>query len=358
MRTKTILMALAAGAATLAAAGCGGGKPAAAPETRSAVTLAIATAAPSEIAATFEATGAIAPRKRVSPGTKIMGRVESVKVREGDRVAAGDVLASLEKRDLLAAVEQAKAAVAMASARLDNAAAQHRRIEDLHARGSVTDKNLEDATAGWRVAEAGLEQAEANLDAANVMLGYADVVAPVAGWVTAKRIESGDMAAPGMPLFTVEDLGRVKVVVNVPEAAVVGLERGETATVVVDVLGLEREARIERINPAGDPMSRTYEVELSLDNAEARLKSGMFARARFDRGSRKALLVPPGAVVDRGQLRGVFVVGDDGVARLRWIRTGRRDAGGVEVLSGLEAGERYVVAPPPGLADATPVVEG
>jgi RND family efflux transporter MFP subunit len=166
------------------------------------------------------------------------------------------------------------------------------------------------------------------------------------------------MARPGEPMFVIEDLSRVEVVVTVPESDVVGLERGNPAQVHVEVLGAAREATVESINPSGDPASRTFEVRLLLDNPDGRMKSGMFARASFARGSREGLFVPADAVVERGALRGLFVLDAAGRGRLRWIRLGRTFDSRVEVLSGLASGERYVVAPPLGFADGTPVQEG
>jgi RND family efflux transporter MFP subunit len=265
------------------------------------------------------------------------------------------VLVTLEKRDLTAAVEHATAAVAMAEAGLEMARSQFDRMTKLHERGSVTDKMLEDTTAGYRVAEASLAQAAANLAAAEVMVSYAEISTPVSGWVVAKNIEPGDMAAPGAPLFTVEDLSKVKVVLDVAESEVVGLSEGDPARVRIDVLGETLEATVDRVVPAGDPMSHTYEVHLVLQNPDGRLKSGMFVRASFTRGSRAALRIPASAVVERGQLRGLFVVGDDSRARLRWVRLGRMTADDVEVLSGLEPGERFVSDAVAGLVDGIPV---
>ena len=100
-------------------------------------------------------------------------------------------------------------------------------------------------------------------------------------------------------------------------------------------------------------------MRLWLDNSDGALKSGMYARVSFVRGERRALGVPESALLARGQLHGLFVAGDDGRLRLRWVKTGRRYAGGdgktrLEILSGLEEGERYVASPPPGLADGVP----
>lgn len=337
-------------------AGCGGpGHESVGPEARPAVVAETRVAEVQSIGLVTEATGSVEPWVRVSPGTKILGRIDQFLVREGDRAREGQVLVRLEKRDLEAAVAQARAAIAMAEANLENARAQYQRMQTLHERGSATDKSLEDATTGFRVAEASLVQARANLEAAEVTLGYAEIRAPVPGWVVSKMAEAGDMAAPGTPLLTLEDLSRVKVVVQVPESDVVGLSAGDPARVGIDVFDETQDASVDRIVPAGDPASRTYRVQLVLDNPDGRIKSGMFARVWFERGDREALLVPSSAVIDRGQLRGLFVLDGEGLARLRWVRLGRRLDDAYEVLSGLEPGERYVVAPPAALTDGSRV---
>lgn len=355
MRYTTKVLNPAAVAAALALAqACGGGGPAPELATTAPVRVATAQVELSRVPLTVEATGAVEPRVSVSPGTKIMGRVERVPVDLGDRVEKGQVLAELEQRDLAAAVEQARAAVAVAEANLDNARAQFRRMSELRARGSVTEKGLEDATSAFRVAEAQLAQAQAARAAAEVTLSYARIESPVSGHVTAKHVEAGDMAAPGMPMFTVEDASTVIVAIRLPESEVVGLETGHPARVRVDAIDGTFEGTVDRVVPAGDPASRTFRVEARLPNPAGALKSGMFARATLERGERDAVLVPRSAVVERGQLRGVYVL-DEGVARLRWIRLGRERGDAIEILSGLVPGERYVPAPPAGFADGTPV---
>lgn len=322
------------------------------------VSLSTATAEIEEVARRVHASGSVYPRVRVAPGTKILGRVRTAGADVGQTVERGQVLATLEDRDLSAAVDQASAAIVVAEAQRDNARSQHERLQLLHRRGSVTDKNLEDAVSAFRIAEASLLQAQANLAAAEATLAYATIRSPIRGYVTAKQIEAGDMARPGEPLFVVEDLSQVKVVVTVTESEVVGLAPGDPAQVEVAVLESSREAVVESVNPSGDPMSRTFEIRLLLDNADGRLKSGMYARASFDRGSREGLFVPSRAVVERGALTGLYVLDDEGRGRLRWIRTGEALDERVEVLSGLSPGERYVVAPPLGFTDGTPVLEG
>jgi RND family efflux transporter MFP subunit len=303
------------------------------------------------------AAGTVEPSRRTSPGTKILGRVAAIAVREGERVEAGQTLARFEDRDLRAALDGARAAVTMAEAQLENAGAQLARMQGLHARGSVTEKNLEDAVAAERVARAGLDQARAGLSSAEVMLSYAEVASPFAGWVTAKHTEVGDLVAPGQPMFTIEDLDPVKVVVNVPEGEVRHVEPGARAHLEVTASGDELEAVVDRVVPTGDRRARTFEVQLAVPNPEGRLKSGMFARASFELGTTEAIWVPAEALVERGQLQGVFIVDEHGHARLRWVRTGEARDGAIEILSGLAGGERYVAEPPMRLVDGA-IIEG
>jgi len=138
-------------------------------------------------------------------------------------------------------------------------------------------------------------------------------------------------------------LSRVKLKVDVAESVVAGLSRGQIAEVTV--LGRTMPAAIERIVQAGDATTHTFTVEMVLDNPDGAVKEGMFVRAVFRTGTRDALLIPVAAVVDRGQLVGVFAVGEGDRARLRWVKLGTRFEERVEVLSGLQPGERYVVAP-------------
>lgn len=366
---RTFVILLITSGAALGPVACGGGGP----ETPEAdartqgepLTVAVETAAYRSVGARSVVTGAVEPSRRTMPGSKIMGRVARVPVEEGELVRAGDLLAALESRDLQAAVRQAEAGVAAAEARLANAEAQYERITRLQAKGSATDKSLEDATSGFRTAEAGLAQAEASLEAARVTLGYAEIRAPFDGWVVDKRAEAGTMVQPGAPLFTIEDLDPVKVIAEVPETQVSGRAPGDPVTVEVPSVGYRAEGEIVRLVPAGDPRSRTFRVEIGQPNPEGVLKSGLFARVTLDEeGERTALLVPVTALVSRGQLDGVFIAEEaraDGdaaapsVARLRWVRLGDRRGDRVEVISGLEEGERYLTDPPTGLVDGAPL---
>lgn len=345
--------------ALLAAAGCGGGHEGGVRESGPAVRAPVGTVSEAPFRTGLEITASVEPFRRATPGTVLMGRVETILKKEGDRVRSGEPLARIASGDVAARRAQAEAAVAAARAMEENARRTRERVERLHARDAASDKNLEDAIAGHQAAEAQLHAAEEGVRAAEVYVDYAVVKAPFDGIVTRRNIEKGDMAAPGMPLFTVEDLTRMKVEAQVAEADAAGLEAGAPVQVSVSSLGgAVFDGVVHEILPTADPRSRTFTARVLLDNPEGRLRSGMFARVFLPgtgEAGRPAVIVPDSAIIRRGPLTGVFAVDDEGRARLRWITLGSRREGSFEVLTGLRAGERIVVVPPAELEDGRPV---
>lgn len=353
IRPALLSAATLAGAAILLSPGCGGGHERATREEGPPVSAPIGTAAEAPWTAGLEVTASVEPFRRATPGTVLMGRVDAILKKEGDRVRAGDALARIASVDVAARRAQAEAAVAAASAMEENARLTRERVERLHARSAASDKNLEDAVAGHEAAQAQLRAAQEGVRAAGVYVDYAVVKAPFDGVVTHRNIETGDMAAPGLPLFTVEDLSKMKVESQVAESDAAGLRAGAPVEVVISALdGATFPGIIDEILPAADARSRTFLVRVVLDNTDGRLRPGTFARLLFPRtGSASPVAVPESALVRRGPLTGVFTVDDGGRARLRWITVGSARGGAVEVLTGLGAGERIVTMPPAGLED-------
>ncbi|HEU4401642.1 MAG TPA: efflux RND transporter periplasmic adaptor subunit [Candidatus Polarisedimenticolia bacterium] len=300
----------------------------------------------------YEVTAGVLAFRRATLGTVLLGRVDEVLRREGDRVAAGEVLARVESRDVAARLAQAEAAVAAARALEENARLTQERMERLAARQAASQKSLEDAVSGHRAAAANLQAAEEGVKAARVYVAYSEVTAPWSGVVVEKRVEVGDTAAPGSPLFVLEDTSKVKVEATVPESALAGLRSGDAVEVSIDAAGgVMRRGRLSEILPAADPGSRTFTVRAILKNQDGALRSGMFARLRLPGPGRTTLAVPATALVARGPLNGLYVLDASGVARLRWVTIGESRDDRVEVLTGLGAGERYVLSPPPGIED-------
>lgn len=378
-------------AATFAAAACGGPGPTSQQAAGTPVDVQTAVAALQDVPRPFETGGIVRARTTATLVSRIVAEVHDVLVRPGDRVKAGQTLIRLDARDLqagqaraqagLAAAEQAVQAAATAKAGADAAltlaTATHKRISELRAKNSATPHELDQAVTGLKGAEAqaqgaqagvlqaqaGAEGARAALNSAQVALSWASITAPFDGIVTEKMVEPGNMAAPGVPLMTVEDTSGFRLEVKVDETRVgaidatkpvaVALERAavETASASAVVTG-----KVAEVARALDPGSHAFLVKIDLpDNGT--LRSGMFGRARFAGPANRSLMVPASAVVRRGQVASVFVIGADNRAALRMVQVAAPSDAGEEIVAGIDAGERVVVSPPPMLVDGAAVRE-
>jgi multidrug efflux system membrane fusion protein len=278
----------------------------------------------------YEAAGTVRAVRRVELATRLMGTIETVRVRAGDRVRAGQLVLTLEAGSPEAGLAQARAG-------LDLAARTLRRMERLYADSAVPEAQLDAARAAHA-------QAEGQARAAQVEVGYAGIHAPFGGVVTARLAEPGDLAAPGQPLLVIEDAGAREIVVGVPDDLLAGIRAGLVVPTRIGAGEHRVDAKVIAVVPFSDPGSRTAEVRLS---APAGLPSGASAVAEFEVGSTGTggIRVPAAALIRRGQLVGVFVFAADSTARLRWIRIGRVEGGGAEVLAGLEDGDLVALRP-------------
>lgn len=307
----------------------------------------------------IEVAGTVRPQLSAQLSAQVMATVTRVLVREGDRVRQGQLLLTLDDRTFGASLDQATAGVA--AAREESAAAQAelefaqstlRRYEGLQQKNSVSPHELDEVRARYAAAKArreravaGVAQSESGARQARTLAGYAQVRAPFAGIVTARYVDEGALAAPGSPLLGVEDRSSYQLEITVDEGDVVLLQPAATVPVSVDALGgTQVAARILRIVPAADPRSRSFLVKLLLP-PDDRLRSGLYGRARLARGTRPGLVAPSTAVVERGQVQGLYVVGADRVAAFRFVTVGGSHGADVELLSGVQPGERVVAAP-------------
>jgi RND family efflux transporter MFP subunit len=288
----------------------------------------------------------------------MMGNIVEVRVHEGDRVQRGEVLAVIDDAQPQAAVARATAADAAAQQEL--VAAQSdltladstlKRYQTLYERKSVSPQEFDEVKARQQagqarrdMAQAGQAQAKAALTQARTSLGYTRIRAPFDGVVTEKNADPGTLASPGMPIFTVEDVRRYRLEATVNETDLRYLRIGQQVPVTIDALDHELTGKVAQIVPAADPGSRSFLVKIDLP-ADTRLHSGLFGRAQFSRGEKPALLIPRTAVLERGQLQAVFVLDQNKVAALRYITPGKPFEAKIEVLAGLQDGERIVASP-------------
>jgi RND family efflux transporter MFP subunit len=250
---------------------------------------------------------------------------------------------------------------------LELARVTHKRFQDLLANASVSQQELDESQARLRSAEATLgmaaskrrqiearrSQVEAEITAEQVALGYATLTAPFAALVIECKADPGSLATPGAPLLIIEREGNPRLEASIDESRLGLVRLGESVAVEIDGLNRTVTGRVAEVVPSVDAATRSFTVKIDLPTLPG-LRSGMFGRAGFAAGKRRALLVPQSAVLERGQIRSVYVVEGD-TARLRFVTLGEGRDDHREVLSGLTAGERIIVTPVPLLADGARV---
>jgi RND family efflux transporter MFP subunit len=369
---------------SLALPACSRGPKAAGSEPVDSIPVAVATVAIADIADTFEAGGVVQARTTATIMARILAPIREIHAAPGDHVRAGQVLVVLDARDLAAQARQARAAglsadqdvIAAESERqaaeavLVLARATHARIAGLQAKRSATQQELDDVTGALRAAEARVagaaaraqaaisevEGARAASEAAETVEAFSCIAAPFDGVVTEKMVEPGNMAAPGTPLMRVEDTRGFRLDVTADESRVGQIAPGAIVPIALDAGSGSApkvvSGTVTEVGRAVHADARAFLVKISLP-AGVGLRSGMFGRARFSiQQSRRALTVPAGALVRRGQVTSVFVVEKD-IARVRLV-----NVSGTEVLAGLSDGDVVIVSPPPALSDGRRVRVG
>lgn len=339
MKTNPCLAAGLAACLTLLLTGCGQKGEAGAAAPLPVASVKVATVEKKTRTATEEVMGTVRAKLRASMEAKVSGKIERMLVAPGQSVKAGELLAELDAREIQARLDQTLALRQQAQSDL-------KRFTTLLEANSVTQVEFDNAQARARVAIAAVTETETTL-------GYTKVVAPFAGVITRKHADVGDLASPGKPLLDMEDSRALRLEADVPEAVVGNLTLGDQLPVRVTAQALELAGVVSEIAPAADPGSRTFLVKLDLPEMTG-LRAGQFGRVAMPVGETSALRVPATAVVQRGQMEIVFIVSENR-AQLRLVKTGKRIGGEVELVSGVEAGEKIVIEGAAGLRDGQPV---
>jgi RND family efflux transporter MFP subunit len=307
----------------------------------------------------LEAVGTVRAAQTSQLASQMMGNILELRVQEGDRVRQGQVLAVIDDAQPRTAVDRATAAesaaeqeVAASDSGLTLAQSTLSRYQTLYDKKSVSPQEFDEVRARYQAAlahrdmtRAGQAQAKAALAQARTSFSYTRLLAPFDGVITEKKADPGMLASPGLPIFTIEGLGHYRLEATVNENDLRYVRMGEQVPVVVDALdNAELKGKVVQILPAADPSSRSFLVKIELP-ADTRLRSGLFGRAQLSRGKRSSILIPQNAVVERGQLQGVYVLDQNRIANLRYITLGKTSGAEVEVLAGLQEGEHLVARP-------------
>lgn len=304
----------------------------------------------------YETAGTVKAKAASIVAARTTGAVMAVRVKEGDRVVRGEELVVLDDRDMEQSAAAAESGYKEAQAAAEEAAAQtsladvtYRRYKKLSDDNVITRQEMDQVETQKRVADLAYERsaqavkrAKARFDEARINRAFARITAPYAGIVTEKRVEPGSMATPGTPLLVIEDTSQYRVYAYVNETLLPKIKTGMPVTVMPAGDKARLTGTIGEVVPAVDPATRSFPVKVYLNGGAFR--SGVYVRIIIPEGTRKALLVPRSAVVEKGQLSGVYAVDDQGVMTYRIVKTGRTYGDDVEVVSGLAAGERIAVS--------------
>lgn len=292
--------------------------------------------------------GTVKGLRRIDLSTKVMGRIVQLDVDEGDFVEQGDLLLQVKDDNLKAQQDQIEAQLSEARANLENTETNYNRIKRLFEQSSATQKEFDDMETRYRMAKAKVKTLEGKLREVEDMFDYTRIEAPIDGYVVQKTAEQGDMASPGRPLLTIENTGALEVRATVPESQVNLLAQGDTVRIQIPAAGRTNlQGRVTAVNPSGNRGSRQFEVKVvfSESGPVKKIKPGMFADLAVHRAGESTIAVNRSALVERGQLTGLYTINNQKEVVLRWVRVGQQTEEQVEILSGIAEGESYVLAP-------------
>ena len=394
MRNKTLIFTLLSGLALLP--GCGkkgtqstafSGKP---------VPVSAAAIQYESVPAIFEAPGTVQARDRIALSSQINGFVRSVSIRVGDSVKPGQILATLDARDAenqkaiaQAGVEEAQAALsearksyqaavdrqtaAKASTELANQtfnryqrlfearSASPQEMDEMRARRDASVAELASgesmvAAAQERIkqVESKIAQAKAQSGRADVLLGWTQITAPAAGRIVNRFVDAGTAIFPGTPLLVIESTTRPQVLADLPTEHAHRLQTGMMVRLTSAEASKPLEGRVAEIVPLSNPLTHSIQFKVDLPSDSA-IPNGQFIKVEVPIGTRNAMLVPRQAVRESGQLTGLFVIDGASRARFRLVKIASYDADRLEVLSGIESGERIISKLSDQIVDGIPV---
>ena len=275
--------------------------------------------------------------------SRIMARITKMPVDTGEQVSRGDVLVELNKEDLRSRVRQATSKRSALEAKLRQATSDFQRVKALYEDEAATERQFEQARSRKEALESRVDQAKEAVAEAKEALSWATIHAPFDGVISNRMADPGDMARPGRTLLKLHNPNALRADIYVPETDINHVTQGTKVTVRFPSLHQRVNGTIYEVDPIADPPTRTVRVKVRLQDEQG-IRPGVYARMKYQVDTRETLLIPQEAVYRKGQLEMVRIRKRDRVWT-RHVKTGERFRDQVEVLSGLNAGDRIVVEP-------------
>ena len=289
----------------------------------------------------FETNGTLEAENEVDLVARVSGPITQLNTEEGQRVRKGQLLATIDDREIVAQLEVAKV-------RLDEARQSYERIKELFEKELVARESYDQAFASF-------ESAKGDLERLDVQLAYTRITAPFSGLVVQRYVKFAEFLQNGARLFRLSDFDPLLCPIQVPERELSKLSIGQRAELTVESFGDTRfDAKVLRVSPVVDSASGTVKVTLEV-SGQGKLRPGMFANVFLEMANRPNALVVPKAALALDSLGNTVYVVNDGMAARRDLELGFRNDALLEVLSGLEEGEQIVVVGQDGLTDGTPI---
>lgn len=309
----------------------------------------------------IHASGQIESKETAVISTRVMGFITGIKVKVGDAVKQGQLLATISNDDILAKKAQARAMVAEAEAALIDAQKDQERFAELFEQQSASSKEFETATLHYNSIRSKTEAARQMQKEAEAMLTYTNLIAPFSGVVTEKNMDVGSMANPGVPILVVEQTGMCQVKASVSESDIAQVKRGAEADVLIKSTGKIIRGRVSEVSPSSKFSGGQYVIIVSIPEAERHgLYTGMsvnvaIASYALSDASNDIVVVPASTIVHNDQLTGLYTINDNHTASLRWVKLGKTYGDQVEILSGLRPQEKFILASEGKLYNGVPI---
>lgn len=307
------------------------------------------------------ASGEIESSERAIISTRLMGFITGIKVKPGDRVRKGQLLATISNDDILAKRAQAQAMVRESEAALNDAKKDLDRYEKLYESQSASQKEYENVALHYNSVKAKNEAARQMQKEAEAMLAYSNLTAPFNGVVTQRNADEGSMANPGAPILVVEQSGSYNVSTFVSERDIAKIRSGARAEVVIKSTSAKIKGVVSEVSPSSQLSGGQYRVKIRIADQDAKdLYAGMYVHVSIEASdtvseAANRLLIPGHALVRRDQLNGLYTVSQRNTAMLRWVTVGKSYGDRVEILSGLNIDEKFITDADGKLYDGVPV---
>jgi RND family efflux transporter MFP subunit len=308
------------------------------------------------------ASGQIESSKTAVISTRVMGFITEIKVKVGEAVKQGQLLATISSDDILAKKAQAQAMVAEAEAALIDAQKDHERFAELYKKESASSKEFENATLHYNSIKSKAEAARQMQKEVEAMLSYTNLKAPFSGVVTEKNMDAGNMANPGAPILVVEQTGTYQVKASVSESDIAQINAGEEAVIVIKSTGKILRGKVSEVSPSSKFSGGQYMIIISIPEPDSKgLFPGMSVNVSIASTARSSIskdivVVPASAIIHKDQLTGIYSINENATASLRWVKLGRTYGDYVEILSGLSSQEKFILASEGKLYNGVPVV--